>query len=91
MFNKLKQLQDLKSQAKTMQTALSGEKVSGEKRGVTITMDGNMEVLSLTINASLNKTEQEAALKDCFNDTLKKAQRLMAKKLQDMGGLPGLR
>ena len=91
MFNKLKQLQDLKSQAKTMQTALSGEKVSSEKRGVTITMDGNMEVLSLTINESLNKTEQESALKDCFNDTLKKAQRLMAKKLQDMGGLPGLK
>lgn len=91
MFNKLKQLQDLKSQAKTIQTSLSGEKVSGEKKGVTITMDGNMEVLSLTINENLNKAEQEAALKDCFNDTLKKAQRLMAKKLQDMGGLPGLR
>jgi DNA-binding protein YbaB len=90
MFNKLKQFKDLRSQAKTMQSALATEKVSEEKNGVTLVLNGNMEVLELKLNSSLDQSSQEEALKSCFNSALKKAQKLMAKKLQDMGGLPGL-
>jgi len=36
------------------------------------------------------ETAQEEALKSCFNGAVKKAQRLMAKKMQEMGGIPGL-
>lgn len=90
MFNKLKQFKDLKSQAKTMQDALALEKVTEEKGGVTITMNGNMEVLSVAIQSGLTKEVIENSVKACMNETVKKAQRLMAKKLQDMGGFPGL-
>jgi len=90
MFNKLKQFQDLRHQAKTMQSALSQETVSEEKNGVKVVLNGNMEILSLSLNESLNKSAQEDALKDCLNNALKKTQKLMAKKLQDMGGIPGL-
>jgi DNA-binding protein YbaB len=90
MFNKLKQFKDLKSQAKTMQDALALEKVTEEKGGVTITMNGNMEVLSVAIQSGLTKEVIENSVKSCMNETVKKAQRLMAKKLQDMGGFPGL-
>lgn len=90
MFNKLKQFKDLKSQAKIMQDALATEKVSEEKGGVTITMNGNMEVLSVTLESGMTKEAVESGVKNCMNDTIKKAQRLMAKKLQDMGGFPGL-
>jgi len=90
MFNKLKQFRDLRSQAKTMQNALAEEKVTEERNGVKIILNGNMEILELNINPELSKEEQEKALKTCFNDALKRAQRLMAKKLQDMGGMPGL-
>ena len=90
MFNKLKQFKDLRSQAKTMQSALAQESVTEEKNGVQIVLNGNMEVLSVKLNPSLNKDAQEEAIKSCFNDALKRAQKLMAKKLQDMGGLPGL-
>jgi DNA-binding protein YbaB len=90
MFNKLKQFKDLKSQAKTMQDALATERVSETRGGVTITMNGNMEVLSVAIESGLTKEVIEASVKNCINETIKKAQRLMAKKLQDMGGFPGL-
>lgn len=90
MFNKLKQFKDLKTQAKTMQDALATERVSEEKGGVTITMNGNMEVLSVAIESGLTKEVIETSVKNAVNETIKKAQRLMAKKLQDMGGFPGL-
>lgn len=90
MFSKLKQFKDLRSQAKTMQDALAQESVSEIKNGVSVTLNGNMEVISLSLNPNLDKNAQEEALKACFNSAVKSAQRLMAKKLQDMGGLPGL-
>ncbi len=90
MFSKLKQFKDLRSQAKTMQNALAQETVTEEKNGVKIVLNGNMEVLEIKLNGELAKNAQEDAVKACFNDALKRAQRLMAKKLQDMGGVPGL-
>jgi len=90
MFNKLKQFKDLRSQAKTMQDALAEEKISEEKGGVKITMNGNMEVLSVVIESGLTKEVIETSVKNAVNETIKKAQRIMAKKLQDMGGFPGL-
>lgn len=90
MFNKLKQFKDLRSKAKTVQSALSEEIITEERNGVKIVLNGNLEVQTVSINKDLNKDEQEAALKSCFNDAVKKAQKVMAKKLQEMGGLPGL-
>jgi DNA-binding protein YbaB len=90
MFNKLKQLKDLRSTAKTMQDALSTERVEEEKGGVKIVMNGNMEILSVVINDGMTKAAIEISVKNCVNDGIKKAQRIMAKKLQDMGGFPGL-
>jgi len=90
MFNKLKQFKDLRSQAKTMQNALAQETITEEKNGVKVVLNGNMEVLELKLGDGLSKDSQEATLKTCFNDALKRAQRIMAKKLQDMGGIPGM-
>lgn len=90
MFSKLKQFQDLRSQAKTMQNALAQETITEEKNGVKVVLNGNMEVTSLSLNESLSKSAQEEAVKNAFNEAIKRAQRLMAKKLQDMGGIPGM-
>jgi DNA-binding protein YbaB len=90
MFSKLKQFRDLRSQAKTMQSALAGETITEEKNGIKIVLNGNMEVMSLSLNESLSKETKEETLKNCFNDAIKRTQRLMAKKLQDMGGIPGM-
>lgn len=90
MFSKLKQFRDLRSQAKTIQDILAQEVITEEKNGVKIVMNGNMEITAVTLNSGLDKAAQESAVKNCFNDAVKKAQRLMAKKMQEMGGIPGL-
>jgi DNA-binding protein YbaB len=90
MFNKLKQFRDLRSQAKSMQSKLAEEKVSEEKNGVMVTFNGNLEIIELKLNESLDINEQTTTLKTCLNDAIKKTQKLMAKKMQEMGGLPGL-
>jgi DNA-binding protein YbaB len=90
MFNKLKQYKDLRSQAKSLQDSLSQETVTAEKNGVKVTMDGNMKVTSLSLNQELSKEAQENAAVDCINDAVKKTQKLMAQKMQEMGGMPGM-
>ncbi len=88
MFSKLKQYKDLRNQAKTLQNALSQESVSLEKNGISVTINGNLEITALTINSELSKDRLENSLKDLMNDGIKKVQRIMAQKMQSMGGLP---
>jgi DNA-binding protein YbaB len=90
MFGKLKYMKDLRSQAKTMQNALAQESITVEKNGIKVVMNGNMEIISLSINESLAKESLEGMMINCLNEAIKKTQRLMAQKMQEMGGLPGL-
>lgn len=90
MFNKLKQFKDLRDQAKTMQNALSTESITIEKKGIKIVMNGNMEITELTIPDGLNNKEISGYMKDAVNEAVKKVQKLMATKMQEMGGLSGL-
>ncbi len=85
MFNKLKQFRDLRSQAKILQNTLAQETINLEKNGVKISLNGNMEITALSINPELSKETLEKTLTDCFNDGIKKTQRLMAEKMQSMG------
>ncbi|HRH22107.1 MAG TPA: YbaB/EbfC family nucleoid-associated protein [bacterium] len=89
MFNKLKQIKDLRDQAKTMQSALASESITYEKNGISITMDGNMTVTNLTISDK-SSSDLERNLISAYNESIKKAQQVMAKKMQEMGGLPNL-
>ena len=90
MFNKLKQIKDLRSQAKQMQSALADESVTIEKNGNKVVMNGNLEITELIVNMELQKESLENILKESINEAVKKVQKLMAKKMQEMGGLPGL-
>jgi len=89
MFNKLKQFKDLRSQAKVLQNALSNETVVIEKGGIKVIMNGNMEITQLTLNESLAKESLEGILTEAINEAIKKTQRLMAQKVQEMGGIKG--
>lgn len=95
MFNKLKQFRDLRSQAKTLQSALKEEKVELEKGGIKIMMDGNQEILAYEITDSSllsaeRKHDLENKLKDATNSAIEKTKRVMAEKMQKMGGFEGL-
>ena len=91
MFNKLKQFKDLRSQAKTLQNALKEETVEVEKHGVKIVMDGNQEIQNIDINTDMlspdKKQNLEKAIKDANTQAIEKTKRVMAQKMQSMGGL----
>lgn len=90
MFNKLKQFKDLRSQAKQMQNMLAAESVTLAKNGVSVVMNGNLEITSLSIDNDLTRDKLAETIKDLINDANKKVQRIMAQKMQSMGGLPGV-
>lgn len=95
MFNKIKAVKDIRQQAKQMQNALSEIMEIGEggRGAVRIAIDGNQEVsrVEITQEALANKERLENAVKDAINDGVKKIQKQMAKKMQEMGGLDALK
>lgn len=84
MFDKLKQLKQLKD----MQNALGKEKLDVEKDGVKVTINGKMEIESISLNGELETGRQEKLVKDCLNDAMHKMQMRVAQK---MAGMPALK
>jgi DNA-binding protein YbaB len=94
VFSKLKQFKDLREQGKKLQGALAGESATVNNSGVAITMDGNFQLTGVAIDEELlspsKKAKLENAIKDAHADALKKMQRIMASKMQEMGGMENL-
>jgi DNA-binding protein YbaB len=82
MFEKLQQIQKLQK----IQGVLKGKKVENEKNGVTVVINGKLEVEDVALNPVLSIPDQEKAVKDCINDAMKKVQMVVAKEMQSMGG-----
>ncbi len=95
MFNKIKTIKNMRSQAKKMQNALAEIIEIGESGGVQIALDGNQEVQRVEIPGEMltleNKERLERAVKDAFNNGLKKIQKQMAAKMKEMGGVDALK
>lgn len=87
MFNKLKKFKDMRSKAKTLQNALSEKKIEIENKGIKIIIDGNQKITSIVIRQDLKPNEIERILPDLLNDGIKKVQKIMADKIQSMGGM----
>lgn len=92
MFNKLKQIKDMRDKAKRVQTALKDETAegSGAWGKVKVKMNGNQEVLAVTIDPEFAREDAvklAEAVKEATNDAVKKVQRLMVAKMQKMGEL----
>lgn len=85
----MKNLKEMRSQAKTLQNALADEKVTVSKKSVTVTMNGNMEITDITLEPEMSNEDIKNNIKECVNEANKKAQKLMAQKMQEMGGLSG--
>jgi len=96
MFSKLKQFKDLRDQAKKIQDVLKDVSVEGSAAWgkIKVTMNGNQEVTAVAIDQELlaDKAKLEDAVKEAYNDTVKKAQRAMADQMRKSGNinLPGL-
>ncbi len=90
MFEKLKQIKEIRDQAKVIQAALSGETITADKAGITVVMDGNMNVKEVKLSKEMTKEEIEKHMPEAFNDVIKKTQKVLAEKMRAMGGIPGL-
>ncbi len=75
---------------------MAGESVTVREAGdkILLTMDGNMQLTAVVIDNELlapeKKDKLQNAIKDAHNEALKKMQRVMATKMQEMGGFEGL-
>ena len=94
MFNKLKQFKDMRGQAKDLQNQLSEESTTTKSGGVSLTMDGNLDIKNIDISDDLLNTDKKSKLEksiiDAYDDAKKKMQRTMAMKMKEMGGFPGM-
>ena len=97
MFNKLKQFNDLRKQANTLKNSLAEEIIEVENSAVKIVMDGNQDIKSLDIKSDYlspdKKKDLEKKIVEGIADAIKKVQKKMAAKMQDMGGFdfPGMK
>ncbi len=93
MFNKLKQVKDLRDQAKTLQNKLAEETVTADYKGSTMKIDGNQKILALDIAEELlnpsNKAKLEETVIKLHEDALKKVQKVMMQKMREQGGFDG--
>jgi DNA-binding protein YbaB len=94
MFNKLKQIKDLRDKAKEIQGALATEIIDVDYKGIQIQMDGNQVVKFVRISPDLltNQSRLETLIAEAFNEGIRKVQKAMAHKLSKMGNMdiPGL-
>ncbi|MBI5733359.1 MAG: YbaB/EbfC family nucleoid-associated protein [Candidatus Kerfeldbacteria bacterium] len=98
MFSKLKEIKDLRQQAKSIQSVLAQESVEATAAWgkIKVKMNGNQEVQKVEINAEMmtpaKKSDLEKGLQEATNDAIKKVQKIMAEKIRAQGGLniPGL-
>jgi DNA-binding YbaB/EbfC family protein len=88
MFDKLKDLNNLRAQANNIQKSLAAETISGEavKGLVKITMNGNQEIQDVFIDSSLltpeNQHQLQNAVQEAFEQCSKELKSLMIRKMQ---------
>jgi len=81
MFDQIKKIQELKK----IQDSFKKEKISVEKKGTSITMNGNFEVEEIKLNPELSLDEQQNALKEALNEARENIQKTLAKTLMNSG------
>ena len=80
MFDKLKQLKELKG----LQDEMKKESYDIEKNGVRLVMNGGMELVEVHLNPELSQQEQEQTVMQAYNELIRKVQMAMAQRFQGM-------
>jgi len=89
MFDKLQQLKELKKmrdEAMAIQRALDQEVVEVEKRGVKVKVTLAQRFVSIEAEG-----RDDEDIKEAVNEAIKESQKQAARKMQQMGGLEGLK
>ncbi len=81
MFDDIKKIQELKR----MQDSFKQEHETAQKKGISVTVNGNMEIEKIVLNPALSQEEAEEALRQCLNEANKSIQKRLAKMMMSSG------
>ena len=81
MFDQIKKIQELRK----MQDMMKQERETAQKKGITVTVNGGMEIVQITLNPVLEQHEAEEALRQCINDAMQSIQKRVAKMMMASG------
>lgn len=81
MFDDIKKIQELKR----MQDSMKQERETVQKKGISVTVNGNMEIENISLSPTLEQRETEEALRQCINEAMKSIQKKMAKMMSSSG------
>ena len=92
-MDQAKDLYKLQKQAKQIKKKLKNIHIEAEADGVTVTIDGEQNVISVKISEAIagdvNRIEKASA--EAFNKAVKKSQAIAAEEMKEvMGGLGGM-
>lgn len=91
-FDKFKQLKELRSKAKEVESQLAGVTATESHKGWTFTMSGNLELINVEIDADSLRDDPgyvEDIVKKGINKTIKAVQQKSARKMMKEGGIEG--
>jgi len=97
-MNKFKDMYQLQKQAKQIKKKLQNTHIEAEVDGVTVTVDGQQEIISIKISdeAMENKKKLEQSIEKAMNKAIKRSQQYGAEEMKDvmgdmgLGGMPGM-
>jgi len=84
MFDAFKNLGKL-HELKKMQDEFKKERMTIEKRGVKVVMNGNFGVEEIVLNPELGIEDQQSALKEAINEAREEIQKTLTKKMMSSG------
>jgi DNA-binding protein YbaB len=88
IFDKLKDVNEMRKQAKQIELVLGQEQVTGNSSGskIQITMDGNQKVLSVVVDESVagDKSEVARHIRAALEDLFSKHKKMLQSKLGNM-------
>jgi DNA-binding protein YbaB len=88
LFDKIKDVNEMRKQAKQIELTLAGESVTGSSSGgkIKITLDGNQKVLSVEVDASVagDKSEVARHIRQALEDVNHKHKKMLQSKFGNM-------
>lgn len=81
MFDQFKKIAELKK----IQDSFKNTKETVEKRGVSVSINGNFEVEEIKLNPELSIEDQQSVLKQCLNEARENIQKNLAKVMMNSG------
>lgn len=90
LFDKIKDVNEMRKQAKQLELVLGQEQVTGQSSGgkIKITMDGNQKVLSVEVDESVagDKSEVARHIRSALEDLTSKHKKMLQSKFGQMMG-----